>query len=205
MFVCLSSPSACDNYAICVCDLHGYWLKHLLVLFRQTTVPLLCCGPGTLFMAVKIGSVLVVKMKRAQDRKVVMDKAIQKKRLSLEALERGFAVASIAPVMAGTDKGVGMGRKASCTGRKQNRTGRKQERSRRKDVRIRTGRKQDRLGRNQTGRKKQDRSGRRDIRIGTGRKRDQIVLKRDRLVGITAHASLNLNLAGSRAPIGCVP
>ena len=128
--------------------------------------------------------------KRAQDRIVVLDKRMQKKNALLQALERGFAVVSAAPSVDGTDKGVRIGRKASCTGRKQNRTGRKQERSRRKEIRIRTGRKQDRTGRNQTGRKKQDRSGRnqtgRKKQDRSGRKCDQTELKRDRTVGITA-------------------
>ena len=56
---------------------------------------------------------------------VALDKRIQKKRASLEALERGSTVASLAPVMHGTGAGDGIGRRESCTGRKQNRTGRK--------------------------------------------------------------------------------
>ena len=97
-------------------------------------------------MAMKIGSVRSVKTRRAQDRMVALDMRIQKKRASLEALECGSAVASLAPVMHGTGEGDGIGRKESCTGRKQNRTGRKQERSRCKDIRIRTGRKRDQTG-----------------------------------------------------------
>ena len=114
-------------------------------------------------MVMKIGSVRSVKTRRAEDRMVVLDMRIQKKRASLEALERGFAVVSLAPVMHGTWEGDGIGRNVSCTGRKQNRTGRKQKRS--KDIRIRTGRKRDQRGRDQTGRK-QDRKGRNQ----TGRK-----------------------------------
>ena len=97
-------------------------------------------------MVMKIGSVRSVKTRRAEDRMVVLDMRILKKRASLEALERGFAVVSLAPVKHCTWEGDGIGRNVSCTGRKQNRTGRKQERSRRKDIRVRTrtGRKQDR-------------------------------------------------------------
>ena len=112
-------------------------------------------GPFALFvvlalvMAVKIGSVFSVKMKRAQDRKAVLNNGIEKKRVLLEALERGSASAAIAPALDGMDKAVRIGRKESCTVRKQHRTGRKQERSRRKDIQIRTGRKQVRSGRDQ--------------------------------------------------------
>ena len=113
-------------------------------------------------MAMKIGSVRSVKTRRAQDRMVALDMRIQKKRASLEALERGSAVASLARVKHGTGEGDGIGRKESCTVRKQNRTGRKQKRS--KDIRIRTGRKQDRPGR------KQDRLGRKQDRNQAGRK-----------------------------------
>ena len=118
-------------------------------------------------MAKKIGSERSVKTKRAQDCLVA---------LSLEALERGSAVASPAPVMHGTGEGDGIGRKESCTGRKQNRTGRKQKRS--KDIRIRTGRKQGRRGRDQTGRKRDRRGRDQRGRDQTGRKRDEAGRKR---------------------------
>ena len=132
-------------------------------------------------MAKKIGSVRSVKPKRAQDRLVEWDMRIQKKRASLEALERGFAVVSLALVMHGTWEGDGIGRNVSCIGRKQNRTGRKQERSRRKDIRVRTrtGRKQDRQGRDQTGRQ-QDRSWRNQ----TGRKQLNRGRKKQRTLNV---------------------
>ena len=71
-----------------------------------------------LVMAVKIGFVFSVKMKRAQGRKAVLDNGIQKKRVLLEVLERGPASAAIAPALDGMDKAVRIGRKESCTVRK---------------------------------------------------------------------------------------
>ena len=73
-------------------------------------------------MAVKIGSVLSVKMRRAQDPMAALDKRIQKKTALLEALARA---ASTAPAVDGTGKEVGFGRKGSgtSTGWKQDRTG----------------------------------------------------------------------------------
>ena len=56
-------------------------------------------------MAKTIGSVRSVKIKKAQDLLVAWDMRIQKKRASLEALERGSTVASLAPVMHGTGEG----------------------------------------------------------------------------------------------------
>ena len=165
-----------------------FGLRHLCV-FCSGNQRLHCFVVSlVLVMAVKIGSVLSVKMRRAQDRMAALDKIIQNYRASLGALERGSAVASIVLAMDGTGEGVGIGRKESCTGRKQNRTGRKRDRSGRKQIRIRTGQKQDRSGRIDTRRKrdrsgridtrrKQDRSGCKQIRIQTGRKQDAWIRK----------------------------
>ena len=140
-------------------------------------------------MAMKIGSVRSVKTRMAQDRMVALDKRIQKKRASLEVLERGSTVASLAPAMHGTGEGGGIERKDSSTGRMQNRTGQKQERSNDIRVRTRTGRKQDRTGRkqdrqyrDQTGRQ-QDRKG----RVEAGRKRLNRREKKRRTLNVQHH------------------
>ena len=52
---------------------------------------------------------------------VALDKRFQKKRTSLEVLERGSTVASLAPVMHGTGEGGAIERKESSTGRNRNR------------------------------------------------------------------------------------
>ena len=82
----------------------GLWLRHLCFLFLATNDFIALLYLWCLFMAVKIGSVLSVKMRRAQDRMAALDKRLQKKKASLEALERGSAVASTVPAMDGMDK-----------------------------------------------------------------------------------------------------
>ena len=64
-----------------------------------------------LVTALKIGSVCSVKMKRAQDRKAVLNNGIQKKRMLFEALEHGSASSAIAPALDGMDKAMRIGRK----------------------------------------------------------------------------------------------
>ena len=119
-----------------------------------------------LVTALKIGSVFSVKMKRAQDRKAVLDNGIQKKRMLFEALEHGSASAAIAPALDGMDKAVRIGRKERADrdamisefrvvgikiahGASKSARCSRAKRSRCKDIRIQIGWKQNRTGRKQ--------------------------------------------------------
>jgi len=151
-------------YFICVRDLYRYWLRHLRFCPETNNGPFALFVVLALVTAVKIGSVFSVKMKRAQDRKAVLDNGIQKKRVLLEALERGSASAAIAPALDGMDKAVRIGRKERADrdarisefglggikiaqGASKSARDARAKRSRCKDIRIQTGRKQNRTGR----------------------------------------------------------
>ena len=81
-----------------MCDLHGYWLRHVCVFAMANNGLFALLWFWHLFMAAKIASVLSVTMKRAQDRTVVLDKRMPKKN----------AGASTALATEGTGKGVGI-------------------------------------------------------------------------------------------------